>query len=115
MRMPRWLPFLVTVVFFTVTYLLDIWSTSLFLGSPNCIEANTIFRPFSGSPFILYQLYGMVWFLLVGSSGYLYLLNKRLGGHPILELGYYWLLWASGFQHLTAVQYNLSVLPFCWA
>jgi hypothetical protein len=114
-EMKRWIPLLATIIFFTVTYLLDIWSTSLFLGSPNCVEGNPLFAPFSKSPLLLGQMYITGWFLFIGSSGYLYLLNKRLGGHWLIEIGWYWLLWVSGFQHLSATAHNISMLGICWA
>jgi hypothetical protein len=114
-RYIRYILLLTTVAFFTVSYLLDILSTSLFLNSPNCVESNPLFAPFSKIPFLLAQMYVASWFLFVGSSGYVYLANKRLGGPWFVEVCWYWLLWVSSFWHLSATVHNISVLPLCWA
>jgi hypothetical protein len=112
--MRQYLPLVATITFFTLVYLLDIWSTSLFLNSPFCVESNPLFAPFSKTPFLLDQLYFSGWFIPVAISGYIHLLIKRMKGPWWVELFCYWAIWGWGIQHLLATVYNLSILPRCW-
>jgi len=110
----HWYALVASIVWFSITDLLDVATTLMFRGSPNCVETNPFFAPFMNNVSLLSQAFFMAWFFPVAVAVFTYLVAEKIKAPWWIGIAWYWIMWIWGFWHLEAAISNYAILGLCY-